>query len=648
MWLLDAHSLGLVFFANEEQTPPYAILSHTWSNGEVLFQDIKAIPTGNDVATKAGWSKIEHACRLALSFGLRYVWVDTCCIDKSSSAELQEAINSMFRWYEVAQICFAYLSDVSASDDHTVKGSSFRRSRWFKRGWTLQELIAPIEVAFYDKYWKPIFTRGNKADLIEAVTGIGKCYLSNGYQDRDIRNILSTASVAERMAWMDKRKTTRPEDLAYCLLGIFDINMPMLYGEGSKAFWRLQYEIMKKSDDSSLLIWGYQELYEDWRFEEGSLLAPHPSSFRHCGDIEPCPLEGFNTPSFLMSQRGIQMEVPIRIDLTHKFLVYMILGCSPRVETGSYLEQRPPKSFVAIPLISTSALSIFKQGQGTRKGEYLRPKWCRPVLVSKEFISQANTISIVIRHPSERLGEFEELPISIAPSPVPITQGYTILGTYPPQPIGSGLVLIQADSSQHIPDIPPPPTLQKKFPDPLSMLYSKEHETMIQISIPKLGIFLVVLGYRAVAWGMIGGWNIWQCLDIKCRAFKSPDNIHLEALQTLSITQDYNHLPEISSIFRVDRYIINIGAETDMYLVIRLSNKEMLTRMTDIHMSVTYQLDIFHEQEVSLKQGENKSNMPYPVPEIKRSDHFHTKVSPKLLNCVKEQLEKDFPKNSTA
>ncbi|PTD11356.1 hypothetical protein HYE67_008127 [Fusarium culmorum] len=115
MWLLDACSLRLVFFANEEQTPPYAILSHTWSDGEVSFQDMMSISAGRDLSTMTGWSKIENSCRLALCSELRYVWIDTCCIDKSSSAELQEAINSMFRWYELASICFAYISDVSAT-----------------------------------------------------------------------------------------------------------------------------------------------------------------------------------------------------------------------------------------------------------------------------------------------------------------------------------------------------------------------------------------------------------------------------------------------------------------------------------------------------------------------------------------------------
>ncbi|EKJ72903.1 hypothetical protein FPSE_06949 [Fusarium pseudograminearum CS3096] len=597
MWLLDVNSVRLIFYANEEQTPPYAILSHTWSDDEVSFQDIKSIPSGNDLATKAGWSKIEHACRLALSFGLSYVWVDTCCIDKSSSAELQEAINSMFRWYELAQICFAYLSDVSTSDDHNVKGSSFRRSRWFKRGWTLQELIAPNEVAFYDKDWKPLFTRGNTVDLIRAITGIREYFLSNQHRDKDkdICNMLSTASVAERMAWMNNRNTTRPEDLAYCLLGIFDINMPMLYGEGSKAFQRLQEEIMKKNDDSSLFGWGYQELHNQWRFEQESLLAPHPSSFRLCGDIEPCPLVGFSAPTFSMTQRGLQMEVPVRVDLTHQLLVYMILGCSPRSTEEGLDQKNVPKSFVAIPLISTSAYDLFDAGEGAQKGEYLRPKWCRPTLVSEKFLSQANTTSIVIRRPSERLGKLQKLPISIASPAVSVMQDYTILGTYPPQPIGSQLLLIQ--SSQHVPDVAPPPDIQKKVPVPLSIMYSKEHQIMIQINIPTLGDFVVVLGYRAVGWRRSQGMNIWQCLDIKSHVFKFPDNINIEALHTLSITQDFTSLPGVSPILLADRCMYKVGTEIDAYLEFLLTKDDKRSGISNAFISVIRPSGNCHEQE---------------------------------------------------
>jgi len=606
--------------------------------------------TGTDLAIKTGWFKIENACRLALSFGLCYVWIDTCCIDKSSSAKLQEAINSMFRWYELANICFAYLADVSASEDLSVEGSSFRRCRWFKRGWTLQELLAPIEVAFYDKTWKPISTRGNITDLIGAITGIRPLYLSYAYRREGMCHTLSTVSVAERMSWMDRRETTRPEDLAYCLLGIFDINMPMLYGEGSKAFQRLQEEIMKKSDDNTLLSWGYQELCSNWLLEEESLLAPHPCSFRGCRDIEPCSMEGFNAASFSMNQRGLQMNVPIRFDLTHQLLAYMILSCSPRLETECFPEESTLKTFVAIPLISASACKEFQRGQGTQKGEYLRPKWCRPTLVSEEFLSQAKSISIVIRRCPERLRIFEELPLSIALPSVPISQSYIILGTYPPQPIGSQLISLQADSSQNLPDSaadnPPPPDLQSKIPQ--SMIYSKEHQTMIRIGVPTLGNFVVVLEYQAEAWRLTPGINVWRCLDINCRVFKSPGNFDLEALHSLSITQDFTCLLEVDSNFRGDRYMFNIGMRADAYLVIPLTKDEELSGFTDIHISVVPPLGNYYEQEEVGRQEGTGIDMLDWAQDLKRRTQFHRKVFPGLLNCVHEQLMKSFPTYSTA
>ncbi|CEI63809.1 unnamed protein product [Fusarium venenatum] len=200
MWLLDADLLRLVFFANEDQTPPYSILSHTWPEDELSFQDIMSLRTGTHFLGRTGWSKVQNACRLALSFELRYIWIDTCCIDKSSSAELQEAINPMFRWYELAEICFAYFSDVSVSEDPEITGSSFRRSRWFKRDWTLQELIAPTKFSFYDKDLEEIYMRQSIADVIEDITGIRKLFLSDARWRGKIGKTLSTAIVAERMS----------------------------------------------------------------------------------------------------------------------------------------------------------------------------------------------------------------------------------------------------------------------------------------------------------------------------------------------------------------------------------------------------------------------------------------------------------------
>lgn len=192
-----------------------------------------------------------------------------CCIDKTSTAELSEAINSMYRWYQKAQVCYVYLADVDFFDpvieqwkDHgwaskhimAPKKSSFVNSRWFTRGWTLQELLAPFDVRFYSRTFTPLGSKHELCLLLSYITGISKPAL-------EPRLPLSGTnplgfSVATRMSWAAKRQTTRVEDIAYCLLGLFDINMPLIYGEGEKAFRRLQEEIMKSSDDQSLFAWG--------------------------------------------------------------------------------------------------------------------------------------------------------------------------------------------------------------------------------------------------------------------------------------------------------------------------------------------------------------------------------------------------------
>jgi hypothetical protein len=237
-----------------DDIPHYAILSHTWradSTEEVSFKDMMD-GTGK---RKPGYDKIRFCGEQAGRDGLQYFWIDTCCIDKSSSAELQEAINSMFRWYRDAAKCYVYLADVSRPSllDTDVKSSqlpwelSFRKSRWFTRGWTLQELVAPVVVEFYSKEDQYL---GNKRSLerhVHEVTGIPV---------KALRGIpLSDLSVPERMLWAENRETTRKEDKAYSLLGIFDIQMPLIYGEGrEKAFKRLRGKIEKASKGKLLPI----------------------------------------------------------------------------------------------------------------------------------------------------------------------------------------------------------------------------------------------------------------------------------------------------------------------------------------------------------------------------------------------------------
>lgn len=194
---------------------------------------------------KKGFSKIIETCRLARRHYLHYAWIDTCCIDKSSSAELTEAINSMFNWYKESAFCFAFLSDLPGSEDDVLE-NELRPCRWFTRGWTLQELTAPKSLEFYDQGWQRRGTKKSLQQELSAITGIDLEIFEDS-------NLLSTVPVARRMSWTSRRKPSRVEDRAYSLLGLFDVNVPSIYGEGPKAFIRLQEEIMKKNNDLSLV-----------------------------------------------------------------------------------------------------------------------------------------------------------------------------------------------------------------------------------------------------------------------------------------------------------------------------------------------------------------------------------------------------------
>ncbi|KAJ2900730.1 Vegetative incompatibility protein HET-E-1 [Zalerion maritima] len=267
MRLINTTTLTLELFPGDVPFD-YAILSHTWEKEEVTYdamQDLEA------ARTKAGFPKIEKACQVSREAGLDYVWVDTCCINKSSSSELSEAINSMYRWYRNSKLCFALLSDL----DPRAKTKEYwlSRCRWFTRGWTLQELIAPTDVVFLDRDWT---RRGSKLDLVDdinSITGIDHDILKDAEG-------LPLVSLARRMSWAANRKTTRIEDQAYSLLGVFDVNMPMLYGEGHKAFKRLQEAILTSTTDLSVFAWQAQSasLYE-------GLLARSPDEFAHCRTV---------------------------------------------------------------------------------------------------------------------------------------------------------------------------------------------------------------------------------------------------------------------------------------------------------------------------------------------------------------------------
>lgn len=286
MWLLSTDRAELHFFPTVEkaQLEVYAILSHVWDKTEQSFQDTQALCTrcaadGTNPRDFAS-AKVRDSCKLAQENGYKWIWNDTCCIDKTSSAELSEAINSMFTYYTLAEVCYAYLRDVPAGAPLDEFDSPFRKSRWHQRGWTLQELIAPEVVVFISQDWKAITTKADVAPLLEEITSVPASVLRLEEEVRDI-------SIGRRMSWAGKRETTRSEDEAYCLMGLFEINMPTLYGEGKQAFRRLQEEIMRKSVDTSLFAWGevvwqLPSTIDPWDrldYREMYLFAPTPQHF---------------------------------------------------------------------------------------------------------------------------------------------------------------------------------------------------------------------------------------------------------------------------------------------------------------------------------------------------------------------------------
>jgi len=369
MRLIQTETLQLVEFMGDYDDR-YAILSHTWEKEEVSLQEMllvnkNAQPEADQIKQKDGYQKITKFAALAADDGFQYAWVDTCCIDKSSSAGLSEAINSMFRWYRKAAQCYVYLADVpSLSNVHrlgSAKGTNwylsatnvrstkeprvgpiFRQSRWFTRGWTLQELLAPTALRFYFSDWTPGHTKTELSRALNKITGIPDQVLWTGD--------FSRTPVAEKMKWASRRQTTRIEDTAYCLLGLFDVNMPLLYGEGDKAFLRLQEEICRSTDDQSIFAWMAKSTWFDNFAKYRGLFARSPAefiveelSFSHSeyeGFVSPSSSTslGFNaymslTPLAHVTAMGISLNPPVESpDYTNEFIA--ILRTEAKIQIG--------------------------------------------------------------------------------------------------------------------------------------------------------------------------------------------------------------------------------------------------------------------------------------------------------------------------
>ena len=266
MRLLSANtdgSFSLTEF-DDSYLPGYAILSHTWEQDdqEVSYQNV----TRNIARHKRGWKKLRFCQDQADKNGLRYFWVDSCCIDKRDARELSIAINSMFRWYNLAAKCFVYLADVSKPKSHDPAASSWKRffvyrtdvseskshdssastweegfmqSRWWKRGWTLQELLAPRSVEFFSKECESLGSKQSLEQTIHEITNI---------PIRALQGHLAQFNASEKRAWAKDRETKYEEDQVYCLAGLLEIYLPLNYGEGKEnASRRLQDEIERRS-----------------------------------------------------------------------------------------------------------------------------------------------------------------------------------------------------------------------------------------------------------------------------------------------------------------------------------------------------------------------------------------------------------------
>ncbi len=315
MRLLDTSAVQLHEFFDSE-IPKYAILSHRWEDGEISFKDVTEV----DNLQAPGWVKVRKSCEIAKSLGYPWIWIDTCCIDKSSSTELNEAIKSMFKWYREAEVCLVYICDVRKDlnvSRHFKTEKSHEDSVWFGRGWTLQELLAPREMTFYDMDWSSLGTRSGLVDELHRVTGIDAEYLGGGTSFR-------SACIATKMSWMANRTTKRKEDMAYAMLGIFNVNMTPDYGEGEHAFVRLQQNLLEMSKDESLFAWRMtNDDVGGTSSNEWGLLAPHPKCFKESqrlttvGETIPRPLGG----GFSKAQEGIKITVAsVTLKNRYKFL----------------------------------------------------------------------------------------------------------------------------------------------------------------------------------------------------------------------------------------------------------------------------------------------------------------------------------------
>lgn len=300
----------------------YAVLSHRWFPHEVTLAQfgshVEELRSGSSVLSPQ-LDKIRGACLTARNKGIKWVWIDSCCIDKRDLVETTESINAMYRWYRDSTLCIVYLYDVKKNAAISIKNSHiFDRlgqdnpSEWFSRGWTLQELLAPHHMEFYDKEWTYIGSKNRMKASISSITGIDESYLTG---ESDFKK----ACIAQKMSWMVGRATTKEEDIAYCMIGLFGITLAPIYGEGMRAFTRLQETLMSsRFMDETLFAWKmptvnagdqYNDSSDKWAADEWGLLAPSPEWFAGSAGIRAVRILPPRQVPFTMEPTGVKGPV---------------------------------------------------------------------------------------------------------------------------------------------------------------------------------------------------------------------------------------------------------------------------------------------------------------------------------------------------
>ncbi|KAI0541024.1 hypothetical protein GGR58DRAFT_511288 [Xylaria digitata] len=353
MRLLNVKTRQLQEFFGDN-IPPYAILSHTWGSGEVTFQDLQHWSHKR----KRGYAKIKQTCRLAAKDRLNWIWIDTCCIDKSSSVELSEAINSMFEWYREADVCYIFLEDVPSPKSGKNVEEAFRKARWLTRGWTLQEFLAPNNIKLFNSSWEKIlpihfpFIRNYAPELppyfhelrVNPIPGFEKSLLRY-FTGIDHGN-WSLADVPTILSWAANRRTSRREDMAYCLLGLLNVKMPLLYGEGSDAFPRLLEEVIKKSNSHGVLAAWYG-VPCPFLSSIGRLLPESPRAYGgFTKEFKGTPVPGKpKSLHFPLTNAGLSIELPL-----------VVIDDQLKVVLGllNYQDESNPNPQIAMVLIQQS------------------------------------------------------------------------------------------------------------------------------------------------------------------------------------------------------------------------------------------------------------------------------------------------------